>query len=269
MSRRWPIDKRLGRWVLFFFARHNHHVSALSPTDIVFFTSSLLIHDPKNINSHPDSRAEGESRESKALPIYIWIKVLLYLEYSELKHVRSVSKFLFDCCNDRRIQESLFTAPLNQETLELHHQAGDEVELHPALSAYKREINIYEHSEDDYEGFVDWLNDYDKIGRTPFENLKDLGKENVSNPPISRIKVLDKEWDSDSIRKKIRDWVQRPIDSHTGRFLDELEGSEGENEGSDEEKESWEEDEVDQGKEEELLELSREGPRAITVSEII
>lgn len=172
----------------------------------------------------------------------MWIKVLLYLEYSELKHVRSVSKFLLDCCNDRRVQESLFTAPLNQDSLELNHKAGDGVELHPALSLYERRINLYE-PDDRMEVFVDWLNDYDKIGKTRFEELKNLGKENLANPPIHRIKILDQEWDNDSISKKIKDWVQRPVDSETGRFLDELEGygdSEEGKEGSDQEKDEEE-----------------------------
>lgn len=113
--------------------------------------------------------------------------------------MRRVSTYLFECCQVRSVQEALFTAPLDLESLEHKYEEGDEVQLHPALA----EVEYYVFN--DYIAWGDPMPEYsDNLfigeGKAFHRFERTVGEENATNPPVYRIKFLDLDRTSDDLR---------------------------------------------------------------------
>lgn len=142
------------------------------------------------------------SMNPNLLPADVWLQVFLHLEYFDLNRIRRLKKFFYQSSSVRSAQEALFLAPFDADSLEMNHQEGDEIQVHPAIlqATFKSTKSHPRYWEDIYLCH-DEPGQFG-IGDEPFKEGREenLGKQNATNPPVHRVDLLDYNWPSDGMR---------------------------------------------------------------------
>lgn len=135
----------------------------------------------------------------------VWLRILSYLSYYDLKRIRGVNESFSDSCQIRSIQEALFCATLNKDATERKFKLGDQVQFHPILS----QISYHLHERPAYETEV-YGKDTEKDEKITSKflvkgwnemALQKVMDENATSPPVQSVKFLGQYRDVWQIRK--------------------------------------------------------------------